>query len=108
MRLHIYRKNGPEWIYESYIPLRLHGADAVQVTGFSLLGGKAMVQTESASLVELFEFVQEQAGEWRLAASTRNFKPGYENQIRRIQKWSAQSLTRFFSYFRPAGTLAGA
>lgn len=107
IRLHIYRKNGPEWIYESYIPLRVHSTDAVQVTGFSLLGEKAMVHIETPAMVEIFEFAQDSGSEWRLTASNRNFKPGYENQVKRLQKWSAQSLYRFFSYFRPAATLAG-
>lgn len=108
MRLHIYRKSEQEWVYESFIALRVHTSSPVRITGFSLLGLKALVTAETESGVEMFSFQQEGTGEWRLANANRRFKPGYEKQIKRMHKWSVNSINRFFSYFRtPQATLAG-
>lgn len=107
MRLHIYRKSEQEWVYESFIALRVHTSSPVHISAFSLLGDKAMVTAETTTGLEIFEFRQENGGQWRLTGSSHRFKPGYERQMKRMQKWSALSLQKFFSYFRPAGTLAG-
>lgn len=108
MRLHIYRKSAQEWVYESFIALRVHSSAPVRITGFSLLGHKATVTAETESGIEMFSFQQESSGEWRLANSSRSFKPGYEKQIKRMHKWSVNSINKFFSYFRtPQATLAG-
>lgn len=108
LRLHIYRKNEQQWMYESYIPLKMHTSSPVQISAFSLLGNKALVTAETESGVEMFEYIHASGGEWKQTAAARRFKPGYENQVQRMQKWSKHSLYKLLAYMRiPAPVLAG-
>jgi hypothetical protein len=108
MRLHIYRKNEQEWVYESFIALRVHTMAPVQIAAFTLLGKKAIITTESNSGTEIFEYQQLSGGQWRIVHSSHQFKPGYGGQYQRFQKWSKQSIQKMRSYMRvPVPTFAG-
>jgi hypothetical protein len=108
MRLHIYRKNEQEWVYESFITLKVHTTGPVQILAFSLSGSKATITAETNTGIEIFEYHQINGGQWRIAHTSHQFKPGYGGQYQRFQKWSKQSLQKVRSYMRvPMPSLAG-